>query len=237
MPVWAKLTPSTTEIVEEARRGVSRRRRCDRVVEHVPVAAADRSGDARLRNERRRPGLERRPWRPGDPSAIAREDVAADQRVSRPGVLRHRRHQHLRARAQLHAARLRHGAGLHRGDARSRDRPDRDQEPDRRHAAVHGEARLRVDSRISAASAAATSSCTRRFGGPKARSTTAATTPKGMRVESGRQAIRPAGRQAGLRRADRRRLVESALESRTSRRRRSRAGPGPRITSPRCGSA
>ena len=26
VPVWAKLTPSTTEIVEEARRGVQRRR-------------------------------------------------------------------------------------------------------------------------------------------------------------------------------------------------------------------
>ena len=40
VPVWAKLTPSTTDIVVEARRGVSRRRRRDHVVEHVPVAAA-----------------------------------------------------------------------------------------------------------------------------------------------------------------------------------------------------
>ena len=169
VPVWAKLTPSTTEIVEEASAALQRRRRCDRVVEHVPVAAADRSGDARLRDERRWPGVERRPRRSGDPAAVAREDVAADQGVSRQGVLRHRRHQHVRARAQLHAARLRHGAGLHGGDARSRDRSERDQGPDRGHAAVHGEARLHSRSRTSAACGAATSSCTRRFAGPKAR--------------------------------------------------------------------
>ena len=34
-----------------------------------------------------------------------------------------------RARAQLLPARLRHGAGVHRGDARPRGRPDRDQAP------------------------------------------------------------------------------------------------------------
>ena len=34
----------------------------------------------------------------------------------------------VRARAQLLPARLRHGAGVHGGDARSRDRPERDQE-------------------------------------------------------------------------------------------------------------
>ena len=46
-----------------------RRRRRDRLVEHVSVAAADRSGDARVRDQRRRPRLERRPRRPGDPAA------------------------------------------------------------------------------------------------------------------------------------------------------------------------
>ena len=43
-------------------------------------------------------------------------------------LLRHRRHLRLLARAQLLPARLRHGAGLHRRDAGSRDRPERDQE-------------------------------------------------------------------------------------------------------------
>ena len=125
VPVWSQAHAVDHRDCRRSRRGVPRRRRCDRVVEHLPVAAADRSGDARLRDERRRAGVERRARRPGDPAAVARQDVAADQGVSRQGVLRHRRHQHLRARAQLHAARLRHGAGLHRGDARSRDRARR----------------------------------------------------------------------------------------------------------------
>ena len=40
VPVWVKLTPATTDIVEEATRDVPRRRRRDLLVEHVPVAAA-----------------------------------------------------------------------------------------------------------------------------------------------------------------------------------------------------
>ena len=82
--------------------------------------------------QRRRPRLDRRPRRPGDPAAVAREDVAADAGVSRQELLRHRRHLDVRARAELLPARLRHGAGLHRGDARSRDRPERHQGAERR---------------------------------------------------------------------------------------------------------
>ena len=48
------------------------------------------------------------------------------------GVLRHRRHRRLRARAELLPARVRHGAGVHGGDARSRDRAERDQAAHRR---------------------------------------------------------------------------------------------------------
>jgi hypothetical protein len=36
VPVWAKLTPSTTDIVVEGARRVSRGRRCDRVIQHLP---------------------------------------------------------------------------------------------------------------------------------------------------------------------------------------------------------
>ncbi len=116
-------------------RRVPRRRRRHRVVEHLSVAAAHRSRDARVRDERRRLRVERRPRRTGDPAAVDRQDGAADAGVSRPGVLGHRRHLDLRARAQLLPARLRHGAGVHRGDARSRHRPQRDQGADRRHDA------------------------------------------------------------------------------------------------------
>ena len=98
------------------------------VVEHVPVAAAHRSRDARVRDERGRPRVERRPGRPGDPAAVDGQDGAADAGVSRQGVLRHRRHRRVRARAQLLPARLRHGAGVHGGDARPCDRAERDQE-------------------------------------------------------------------------------------------------------------
>ena len=55
VPVWAKLTPSTTDIVVEARGAFLGGADAIVVVEHVPVAAAHRSRDARVRDERRRP--------------------------------------------------------------------------------------------------------------------------------------------------------------------------------------
>ena len=125
IPVWAKLTPSTTDIVVEARGAFLGGADAIVVVEHVHVAAAHRRRDARVRGQRRRPRVDRRPRRPGDPAAVAREDVAAHAGVSRQELLRHRRHLDVRARAELLPARLRHGAGLHGGDARSRDRPER----------------------------------------------------------------------------------------------------------------
>src|SRR5262249_44793858 len=111
---------------------ISGRRRRDRVVEHVHVAAAHRCGDARLRGARRRPRVDRRPRRPGDPSSLAGEDVAAHAGVSREELLGDRRHLHLRARAELFPARLRYGPGVHGGDARPRDWPECDQRAERR---------------------------------------------------------------------------------------------------------
>ena len=127
VPVWAKLTPSTTDIVVEARGALLGGADADRLVEHVHVAAAHRPGDARFRGPRRRPRVDRRPRRPGDPAAVAREDVAAHAGVSGPELFRHRRHLDVRARAELLPARVRHGPGVHGGDARSRDRPERHQ--------------------------------------------------------------------------------------------------------------
>ena len=45
-PVWAKLTPATSDIVARGRRGLPRRRRRRRLVEHLPVAAPHRPRDA-----------------------------------------------------------------------------------------------------------------------------------------------------------------------------------------------
>ena len=80
-------------------RRLPRRRRRDRLVEHLPVAPAHRSRDARVRDERRRLRLERRPRRTGDPAAVDRQDGAAHPGVPRPGVLRHRRRVDVRSGA------------------------------------------------------------------------------------------------------------------------------------------
>ena len=80
-------------------RRLPRRRRRDRLVEHLPVAPAHRSRDARVRDERRRLRLERRPRRTGHPAAVDRQDGAAHPGVPRPGVLRHRRRVDVRSGA------------------------------------------------------------------------------------------------------------------------------------------
>ena len=61
-------------------RRVPRRRRRHHLVQHLSLAAAVRSADPRIRSQRRRPGLVGRPWRSGDPAALARENVAAHRR-------------------------------------------------------------------------------------------------------------------------------------------------------------
>ena len=61
VPVWAKLTPATSDIAIGGGRGLPRRRRRGRLVEHLPLAAPHRRRLARVRDERRRPRLERGP--------------------------------------------------------------------------------------------------------------------------------------------------------------------------------
>ena len=117
VPVWAKLTPSTTDIVVEARA------RCSA----APTRSCRRTPSRRCRSSTRRRSSSRststascRPagLRPGDSAAVAREDVAADAGVSGPQLFRHRRDLDLRARPELLPARVRHGPGVHGGDAR-----------------------------------------------------------------------------------------------------------------------
>ena len=63
--------------------------------------------------------------RPGDPAAVAGEDGAADAGVPGQGVLGHRRRRRVPPGAELFPARLRNRAGVHGGNARSRDRTER----------------------------------------------------------------------------------------------------------------
>ncbi len=132
VPVWAKLTPSTTDIVVEARGAFLGGADAISSSNTFPSLPLDRSGDARVRDERRWLRLERRARRSGHPAAVDGEDGAADAGVSRQGVLRHRRRRRVRPRAQLLPARVRHGAGLHGGDARPGDRAERDPAAERR---------------------------------------------------------------------------------------------------------
>ena len=92
VPVWVKLTPADGGHRRGGGGDLPRRRRRDLVVEHVPVAAADRPRDARLRGQRGRARLVGRPGRPGDPAPVAGQDGADDRGVPGPRVLRHRRH-------------------------------------------------------------------------------------------------------------------------------------------------
>ena len=105
VPVW---TQAHAGNAGHRRRGggvFPRRRRRDRVVEHVPVAADDRSRDARVRDQRRRAGVERRARRPGDPADVAREHGADVPGVSRSRVFGNRRRIGLRSGAVVLPAR------------------------------------------------------------------------------------------------------------------------------------
>jgi dihydroorotate dehydrogenase len=108
VPVWAKLTPSTTDIVTEAR--------------GVFLGGADAISSSNTFPWLR---LERRSRWSRDPAFVAGEDRAADAGISRQVVLGHRRHRRIQSRAELLSPRLRHGPGVHRGDARSGCRPQR----------------------------------------------------------------------------------------------------------------
>ena len=77
IPVWTKLTPATRDIVVEA--AACFRGGADAIVSSntFPSLPIDRSGDARVRDQRRRPRVERRARRAGDPADVAREHGAA----------------------------------------------------------------------------------------------------------------------------------------------------------------
>ena len=94
------------------------RSRRDRLLQHLPFPPGDRSRDARVRDQRRRSGLERRTRRPRDPPALARQDVSDDPRVSRQELLGNRGCLGFCAGALLHPPGMRHGAGVYRGHAR-----------------------------------------------------------------------------------------------------------------------
>jgi len=78
VPVWCKLTPATADIVVEAAACF----RGDRFIEHFSIDSADRSRDARVRDQRRRFGVEWGARRSGDPSSRARQDGIAHEGVS-----------------------------------------------------------------------------------------------------------------------------------------------------------
>ena len=132
MPVWVKLTPTTTNIAKEAeaafKRGADAISSSNTFTSLPPIDPESLEFEVQRRGQ----GLVRRARRPGDPAAVARQDGADDDGVSRQELFRDRRHRRVRARAELFPARLRHRAGLHGGDARSRDRPERDQGAARR---------------------------------------------------------------------------------------------------------
>ena len=104
-----------------------RRRRRHRLLQHLPLHSAHRSRDAGVRDQRGRLRLERRARRAGDPAALAGEDGADDPGVPRPELLGDRRRLRLQPGAVLHPAGLRHGAGVHRRDARPGGGAERDQ--------------------------------------------------------------------------------------------------------------
>ena len=58
------------------------RRRRHRLLQHLPIDPTDRSRDPRIRDQRGRVGIERRPRRAGDPSAVAGEDGPDNTRRS-----------------------------------------------------------------------------------------------------------------------------------------------------------
>ena len=132
VPVWAKLTPSTTEIVVEARGaflGGARAMSSSNTFPSLPlIDPATLEFEMNVDGYVSSGGL----GGPAHPASLDGEDGGSHERVSRQVVLGHRRDRRVRACAQLFPARMRHGAGVHRGDAGSRNRPERDQGAARR---------------------------------------------------------------------------------------------------------
>ena len=125
VPVWAKLTPSTTDIVVEAR-GVFLGG-ADAISSSNTFPSLPLIDPETLEFEMNVDGFVSSGGLggPAIPPLVAGEGGAAHEGVSRQVVLGHRWHRRVQSRAQLLPPRLRHGPGVHRGDARSRCRPER----------------------------------------------------------------------------------------------------------------
>ena len=111
VPVWAKLTPATSDIAEEA--GAVFRGGGDAITSSNTFPSLPLVDPETLEFEMHVDGSCRAAASADPPSsAVAREDVAADAGVSGQVVLGHRRHLRVRARAQLLPARMRHRPGV-----------------------------------------------------------------------------------------------------------------------------
>ena len=136
VPVWAKLTPATSDIAVEA--GAVFLGGADAVVSSNTFPSLPLIDPETLEFEMNVDGYVSSGGL-GGPAILpqsTRQAVADDAGVSRAKLFRHRRDLRLQPRAQLFPTRLRHGAGVHRRDARSCRRPKRHQEADGRNERV-----------------------------------------------------------------------------------------------------
>ena len=179
VPVWCKLTPSTTDIAAEARASFAAG--ADAIVSSNTFPSLPPIDPATLEFEVNVDGYVSSGGLGGPailPLSLAKM-AQMTQAFPDKAFSGHRRHRRFLAGAELLPARLRHRPGLHRRDARPCDRPERDQGAERGAGGVpRGERRPGLDSRsTTSAACAATASCsTRRSGGPRARNTSAGRT-------------------------------------------------------------
>ena len=125
VPVWAKLTPSTTDIADEAR-GVFLGG-ADAISSSNTFPSLPLIDPETLEFEMNVDGLVSSGGLGGPailPLSLAKM-AQLTTGVSRQVILGHRRRRRVQSRAELLPPRLRHGSGVHRGDARSGGRPER----------------------------------------------------------------------------------------------------------------
>ena len=118
VPVWAKLTPSTTDIVVEAKGAFLAG--ADAITSSNTFPSLPLIDPETLEFEMNVDGLVS-PGGLGGPAILPlslAKMAQMTQAFPDQVVFRHRRHRRVRARTQLLPARLRHGAGLHGRDAR-----------------------------------------------------------------------------------------------------------------------
>ena len=125
VPVWAKLTPSTTDIVVEARGAFLGG--ADAISSSNTFPSLPLIDPETLEFEMNVDGFVSSGGLGGPailPLSLAKM-AQLTTGVPRQVVLGHRRHRRVQSRAELLPPRLRHGPGVHRGDARSCGRPER----------------------------------------------------------------------------------------------------------------